>query len=263
MIGPCSSWATEDELCVPCLDQIAYIDFDTYLQQASELLYQLSGQQFSGICTETIEPCSQRFSGHPTQFEPFMTAPIRHLHPQSPFPWTGCGHDNPCGCPGFPAIQIPRIDVIDVISVTLTNSSGDVITYTAYDGVFELEGDFLLRVDGDRWPTCDPDFTVTYEFGTAPPTSGVQAAAVLACELLLACNPEALPDAKCRLPRNISSISRQGVSVIFERLTRNRGPFRFGIWEIDVFLEAYNPHGVSAPSVVMSPDTMNIARRIP
>lgn len=255
-LGPCSTWATSDDLCSPCSDYVG--DMDTYLVQASELLYYLSGQQFSGACEETIHPCSQVYGGHPTQFEPFMSAPLRGLHPEQPFPWTGCGHDSACNCPGFPAIKLPRGNIQFVSEVVL-----DGVSYTEYDGLFELQGGLLIRIDGDRWPTCDETFTVTYTHGIDPPAIGVKAAGILACELFLACEPDAIEGAKCRLPKNVSAISRQGVSVLFERLTRTGGPFRFGIWEVDVFLEAYNPYGTKAPSVILSPDTMNLARRIP
>lgn len=259
--GICSAWASEADLCAPCTAyEIDSALIEEHLLSASELLYQLSGQQFPGTCQETVAPCSQIWSGHPTSFEPYMTAPLtRFLHPQAPFPWTGCGHPSPCSCPGFPAIRLPRDNISEVTAVTVDDT-----VYLPEDDVFELQDSWLLRIDGDRWPTCDSSFRVTYLHGTAPPISGVRAAAVLACELLLACDPLAAGDGvKCRLPRNISAISRQGVSVIFERLTRSKGPFRFGIWEIDVFLEAFNPYGNTAKSVIISPDTIDLARRVP
>lgn len=256
-ISPCTPWASEADLCSPCLEDAYAVDFSSYLVQASELLYQLSGQQFPGICDVTIAPCSQYCVPGPTQFEPFMTRPLGVLHPDNPFPWTGCACGSPeaCNCAGYDAIVLPHSPVTEVTEVIVDDDVLDDIAY-------ELQGATLYRIDGSRWPTCDDSFRVTYSYGVEPPASGVRAAGVLACELLLACEPDAIPDAKCRLPRNISSITRQGVSVIFDRLT-NSGPFRFGIWEIDIFLEAFNPYGVSQPSTIASPDTIDIARRVP
>lgn len=59
---------------------------------------------------------------------------------------------------------------------------------------------------------------------------------------------------KCRLPKRVQSISRQGVSMqmvdpvaLFENM-------QTGISEVDLWITAVNPHRLSAPSAVSSPD---------
>jgi hypothetical protein len=134
---------------------------------------------------------------------------------------------------------------------------GDVLDPSKY----ELRANDLVRIDGESFPCCQDDMTITFTHGVAPPLSGVTAAAVLGCELYLACSPSGKE--KCRLPRNISSIARQGVSVIFQSLVNPRAHFRFGIWEIDIFLEAYNPTGTTARSIILSPDVDESLELIP
>lgn len=251
MTMPCTPWIDEDEMCVPCSG--VYDDtLADHIQAASELLYLLSGRQFQGECEETIHPCSNR------QFRNWTGQPwYPSLAPQLGY-WAicGCRENDPCSCSSVPVIELPRWPIISIEDVTIDG-------YPLDSSAYEMRGHYLARIDGDAWPCCDDSFTIAYKWGTEVPQSGKTAVATLACELFLACNPNAIEGAQCRLPRNIASISRQGVSVIFERLTRTGGPFRFGIWEIDIFLEAWNPHGVDGPSVIMSPDTMLDARVIP
>jgi hypothetical protein len=79
----------------------------------------------------------------------------------------------------------------------------------------------LLKADGSPrvWPCCqrldmDGDQPGTWEVsivhGGLPPRGGVMASASLACELLKAMGPDAKG---CRLPKRVTSITRQGVSV--------------------------------------------------
>lgn len=255
MRGICSSWATIDDLCAPCG---GVYDIDESLMEqkmydASELLYQLSAQQFPGICTETIKPCSRsQYLGLTGREWVGWTFVARSM---GFFSACSCRSAARCSCTYLPAIDLPRDDVTQGLSVIVDGEE-------LYPDAFDLRGNQLVRVDGEPLPCCDIE--VTYEYGLAPPHSGVTAAAILACELYIACDPEAFPDAECRLPRNISSLSRQGVTVLFDRLNRLKGqPFQFGISEIDFFLAAFNPFGNTAMSTVISVDTVDLAQEIP
>jgi intein/homing endonuclease len=107
---------------------------------------------------------------------------------------------------------------------------------------------------------CTDDMLITFTHGVAPPAIGVTAAKVLGCELYLACDPSGKE--KCRLPRNISSIARQGVSVLFRSLTSSGTKFRFGLAEVDFFLEAYAPYGSRSRSIILSPDVDESLERV-
>jgi hypothetical protein len=99
------------------------------------------------------------------------------------------------------------------------------ITSVLVDGVAVDPADY--RVDNYNilvsqigpWPSCqdfsDPapgSLQVTYVRGVAPPSGAGVIVAELACELAkAACN-----DAACRLPKRITSKSRQGVTVTYD-----------------------------------------------
>lgn len=252
----CSSWATADDLCAPCNDLYSAdpYELDAKIAEASELLYELSAQQFPGTCELTVSPCSSfRFF----DWRNWFIGNRSLFNTLGYFAACSCYSPAQCRCTVLPSIELPARNVTDVLQVEI---DGYDLDPTAY----ELQENFLVRTDGEPWPCCTDDFTITFEHGLAPPSSGVTAAAVLGCELYLLCNPDISPGT-CRLPRNVSQVARQGVSVIFQSITRtNRSqPFRFGITEIDLFLEAYAPYGQRARADIISPDTVPTGRRIP
>jgi hypothetical protein len=87
-------------------------------------------------------------------------------------------------------------------------------------------------LDGESWPTgadpLDPDgFRVDYLLGTDPPAGAGSATGALACGLAGArCGHDS-----CRLPSNIRSLTRQGISVEFL-------PTGFGLLAVDKWIEA-------------------------
>jgi hypothetical protein len=259
MTSLCAPWATSANLCSPCNDYSLDSGLlDEKLLTASEILYQLSAQQFPGECEITIHPCSARsFNDWRHSWEPLVT-PSRFLE-LGYWPVCGCTDWAECSCARLPAIRLPHHPVADVSEV-----------FTSDDGIldplaYELRSDTLVRIDGGSWSCCDDNSTITYTFGLAPPQAGVTAAAVLACELYMACDPSAF-EGQCRLPLNFVTIARQGVTVTKaagELFAPQRGrPVRFGIPEIDMFLSAYNPFGLTTQSVVLSPDDPDTARLI-
>jgi hypothetical protein len=125
----------------------------------------------------------------------------------------------------------------------------------------------LPDADGVRkgWPCCQDlalpatepgTFEVAFFYGQEPPKAGKHAAAVLACELALACDGSD----ECRLPKRLQSITRQGVTAVvldaFDFLNRRRT----GLIEVDSFLAAYNPHGLTRRASVINPDLMRPVR---
>lgn len=265
MITPCEPWATEADLCSPCDDYaIDSALMDEYLQAASEILYNLSAQQFPGLCDETIRPCTRRSysSVWPEEHRPSTVLLYRN------YAACGCRDEDSCSCSSMSSIRLPRSPVQDVTAVKV-----DGVTLT--EGTHYRLDDYglLVRLDGENWPCCqdlaladsEPDtFSVTYTFGLEPPVIGRRAAAVLACELYMACNPESI-SGQCRLPRNVSQVARQGTTVVlsaFEQFVPRRGrPVYFGIPEIDMFLAAFNPYGRTSKSIVLSPDLPGGSRK--
>lgn len=254
----CSNWADVGDLCHPCTDLYDDPDIDLRIQEASELLYMLSGQQFPGECEETIIPCSYRASRQGVPNAGVYPSSSDRLRAMSLSVTCSCHTSASCTCTHVSTILLPRSPIIDVTEVTI---DGDPFTD------FELRGRELLRTDDEAWPCCpeDEEVTITYSYGRNPPVTGVRAAAVLACELWLSCSSDENLAGQCRLPRNISALTRQGVSVVFASLTNRRTnqPFALGLLETDVFLAAYAPYGTHPPSVITSPDIPILARKVP
>ena len=114
-----------------------------------------------------------------------------------------------------------------------------------------------VRVDGEAWPTCqdmaapdDDGFTVTYYRGAAPNILTRAAAGALAAEFYEACQGNA-----CRLPSNITSMSRSGESYDFQQTDLPEGDL--GIPEVNAVIAIYNPYRLKSAPKVVSPDSQN------
>lgn len=121
-----------------------------------------------------------------------------------------------------------------------------------------------VHVDGDRvyrryrpWPTQNlvlpsselGTWALWYLRGRVPPKGADYVLAMLAKELLAA-----ETGGTCRLPKRVQNIQRQGVTVnmvhpedIFDKGVT-------GIPEVDLWVRAHNPHHLTAPAQVWSPD---------
>lgn len=260
--GPCEPWATVADVCSPCDDYTFDVGIlEDNLEVASELLFVLSGRQFPGECSATIRPCATRWGG---DWFPRLDAPsIGHgfHHP--------CTCRGSCSCLGRAQVSLGLSGVIDVVEV---RQDGAVVS----DALYRLDdGGRLVRLpdpDGSRpgWPCCqrldladteEGTFAVDLVYGRAVPAAGRMAAAALGCQLALACQPETM--GVCRLPKRVQTLSRQGVTVgaildNFDQLDQGKT----GIYEVDLFIKAYNPKGLRRRATVVSPDTMGRHRRV-
>lgn len=117
---------------------------------------------------------------------------------------------------------------------------------------------FLVRVDGECWPhhpnpavpgTGTDGFDVTYLRGIPVPAGGQLAAGQYACEYAKACTGQ-----KCRLPRRMTSLARQGVDVQFTDPTTLAGQGLTGLPEVDQWILEVNPDRLPRDSLVWSPD---------
>jgi hypothetical protein len=190
---------------------------------ASEVLYQLSGRQYPGICEGQVRPCGD---------------PCR------------CFFDD-CGCNRLAKAFLRW----DVLTVTEVDIAGVILESDAY----RLEGGFLVRLDGGTWPCCqnlgaapgeEDTFTVTVTYGAVPSQIGLEAAKVLASELVRSCTP----GETCALPSRVTSITRQGVSMVMLDPMNFLDNGRTGLYAVDLFLSTVNPGGVRRPSSAWSPD---------
>lgn len=256
----CTAWATEADLCSPCNDYALDSGIlDEKLLAASETLYTLSGSQFPGECEVTIRPCNARgtYDWRQTNYLSFSNNSVTT--------WGSCTcrSFDTCSCPSVSELRLPHDNVTAITEVKV---DGSILLSSQY----RLDPPNLLVSLGDPWPCCQdmalPDtaaetWSVEYTYGTPVPALGVTAAADLACEFYMACDPEAF-EGQCRLPANVITIARQGVTVaklVGELFVAKPGQqVRFGIPSIDLFLATYAPYG--PPSIIVTPDDPPVAR---
>lgn len=275
-VGTCNEttgWLTADDLCAPCVEFIDYTGspLEDSMKMASDLLFFASAQQFPGTCRELVRPCGQGFQG---VYVPYN---LRHL---SGWP---CGHEpGSCSCTPFRKIDLAFQPLTSIVGIKVCNDSNpDWPGTCVLDPAYYHIDNFALLVrdenpDGTNpgWPNCgqmspstalEDTFEVDFTYGLEPPSFLKRAAAVLACEIYMACSPEAFEDTVCRLPRNVQSIVRQGVSIVMQSAfftPINGKPVQFGIPEVDMALAMVNPHGLTAPSAIVSPDDFDLVRRV-
>lgn len=244
------------------------------MAMASDILFFATGQQFPGTCREIVRPCDQDFRGSYG-----VPRGLSHLSADP----CSCDDRPSCGCSPFQEIELGFHPISSILEVKVCAASNP-----AWPGTCVLSSD-LYHIDEFHWLVRDPNpdgtnpgwpncsymgttanaedlFTVDFSYGQPAPTMLKRAAAILACELVIGCDPAAFPDAECRLPRNVVSIARQGVNVVLESAfftARPGQPMQFGIPEIDMVVASLNKFGLTAPSVILSPDEhMDVARRI-
>lgn len=147
-------------------------------------------------------------------------------------------------------------------AVILDGGVADLIAVTV-DGVtllpdqYELiNGSHLVRTDGAGWPTGDlGDFSVTYSPGYPVDALGTMIAGLLAVEFLKAL----IGDRKCALPKNVTSVTRAGVS--FEMSTSMWPDNATGITAVDAWVNTWNPNALRTRPQVLTHDWKNNTRK--
>ncbi|MCM6777934.1 hypothetical protein NDR87_31450 [Nocardia sp. CDC159] len=234
-----------------CLPAVTAPEDQARLQSAVDtavaVLWSFTGRQF-GCCPITFRPCPREHDqGWPVSWLPGLALSTLWVDPV----W----REWPCGCgprctasgPGVVHLPGPVCELTGVVI------DGAVVDESAYT----LEGDRLYAASG-RWPRQDltvaagspGTWTVDYLRGTPPPAGADRSVALLAREFWNACTGEQ----KCQLPRRVESVVRQGVSVKMADPAAVFEDMLTGIPEVDLWIASVNPHRLSAPSAVSSPD---------
>lgn len=252
--GPCTSWVTEQDLrdCATC-DAGEGADYLAAAGIASYLLYKLSGERFSGLCTSTVRP--SRRCHHWTRYE--------QRGSWSGTAWYGY---NGCGCTR--ELRLYGYPIRDVLEVTI---DGDVLDPACYR---VDDAQTLVRIDGDHWPACQNPyldtgegvFEVTYTHGADVPALGRLAATQLGCEVAKLCGGDA---STCEIPAHAIGINRRGTSYQLAPRERVGGSAKTeeriltavrGLDAVALFLRDANPSGRRRRPMIMSPDTMQHRR---
>lgn len=206
---------------------------------AVAILWALSGRQY-GVCTTTVRPCPTPLGGY------------RGGSPVVLIRYQGRWMNVPCGCRGRCQRTGPNVVHLPgpVVAVDAVTIGGQVLPESAY----ALEGDVLYRREA-HWPMQyldrplgDPGtWAVEYRRGQPVPPGVDKLTGLLAQELLAACSGSG----KCRLPRNVTNVTRQGVTYQVYDPNAIYSAGKTGLPEVDTWLAAVNPHRVTQAPVVL------------
>lgn len=241
------------DYCWP-IDHGCCSEFDEYPPEvqeradalASQTLRMLTGYSVGG-CPVTLRPCSiSCASGTATwswaggTFTPHINGLGQWVN--------GCGCSGGCACTALSTVRLGGAGTVTEVKV-----DGVVLPTTAYR---VQNGSDLVRLDGGTWPACQDmaladteanTFSVKVQRGQPVDGLGAYAAGLLACEYAKACSGK-----KCRLPSNVTTATRQGISM--DLTTDAFADGLTGIREVDLVIRRYNPNGLKMPSMVFSPD---------
>lgn len=265
-VGPCQSWTTAEAVAECCDGADSDVSiFDDSIVAASELLYALSANRFSGECgPKRVRPCGISSCFWPRDLAVEWTgtswALASTMTADMPDRATGCG----CSPLGFvPLAGWAR----EILEVTIDGAVVDPATYRLD------EHRRLVRTyeNGERafWPSCqdvaadyteDGTFSVLYSYGLSVPASGQLAARELACAIYQSCGTGAANSADCVLPNNVVKVVRQGITLELKAFTGwgydgTKRQWATGLPLVDAFLNAFNPRGRrKRRTAVFSPD---------
>lgn len=199
------------------------------IEYASFILYKLSGEKYTGISTTTEAYTSENYTS--------ITS--------SPALISGKMYNLPRLNDGFRNLRLRHQPVQSIQSIEYMGQVMDPSEYSLRNNAY------VVRNQSLPW-LLDPinELTVTYTYGTMPPAAGKRAAIRLANELILF----EMGSNLCALPERISSVNRQGVSYTVMDPQEFISNGKVGIYEIDLFLAAVNPHKAKKRPKVFSVD---------
>ncbi len=265
-VGPCEAWITGEEVIDFCAGVGTDLEVATQAAVvASMLLYQLSGQQYSGLCTHEARPCGSNDGCGWSWSEVLSPSEAQNWAVSWMVGIAGWGWyaDDKvwCGCVHVPRIELANYPVLGINEVLINGTTVDPTTYELRENRYL---DRITPTPADQpnvWPTCQNmrlplgqvgTWSVSYVSGVAPPLPGVLAAKQLACEVI-----SFLTVGDCKLPDAVTSLTRQGVTLnreLFMQWAFLSGKWSTGLTWVDGFLQAYNPTGAISRSAVWSPD---------
>ncbi len=257
MAGPCSPWLTGDDVIECCnAETTSPFLFDVVAEQASDLLFEISGRLYAGECgPRTVRPeCDSCYCGYQVLSRGYVIGPWDYG-----YPLMLCDSCLVACDPSL--IKLAGVPIREVSEVKI---NGDVVNPDEYR-VFNDR--YLQRLNSVRWPVSQnltlPDtdentFSITYTYGADPPSLGLAAAGQIACELFKVCE-----NGTCQLPTGVTRITRQGVTI--DKLAFTSWGYREKRWAtglplVDAFLATVNPSGLQRRPVVWAPGKRQYAQ---
>lgn len=198
------SWCTADNVANLVTGTPNVSLLQNYAAQATDLLYILSGRRFLG------------------------QASVVAVHQVSARGYVALANWQPVRA----VTQVTISDVPYDIGVAVP--AGISVPY-----VLSPSGSFLILSTQYRYRMA----TISLDVGQDPPEQARRAAASLAANLLRGDPVYALLPGvtDVRQALNIASIARQGVTYMYSDVVRSLDKGRTGIYEVDLFLQAFNP----------------------
>lgn len=224
---------------------------------ASDTLWALSGRQF-GLTTVTLRPA--RWYPIDTPFpDVWLAMPGAMMPPLGATGYSGGWWGFPAGlCLGTTDAHLPA----PVKTVSQVKVDGLVLPSSSYR---VDDNRILVRTDGNTWPGFNDlrlddsqigTWSVTAAYGMAIPDGAELAIGELACEYLRGMNGE-----DCRLPRNVTQIARQGVTITMPNPTEAFKAGLTGLRLTDAFILTWNPGRLRRRARTYSVDNIASVRR--
>lgn len=279
--GPCNSWIDGGDVAAfaPELadDNMAYT-LDDAAAVASDVMFELSGRLFPGVCTRTVRPCRtdcQCWGSMALGMGPWYWT--SGFYGGTWWGWQNEGGDR-CGCETLSKVRLAGYPVREILEVTI---DGVVLPLLDADGNINYRLDKhrdLIRMDAPPlaanepvtrrfWPGCQNlsledtesgTFSVKYTWGADVPQLGKMAACQLAREVFKAGNGQT-----CALPTKATKVVRQGVTI--ERVVAFADMLRMGSSGfplVDMFIATVNPSKARRRPAIYSPDVQPYARKV-
>jgi hypothetical protein len=222
-VATCADWGPVAEGCYSGCDMPADVAPDVLAvaqEQAAIMLRHLSGNQY-GICTETLRPLGE--------------CPV-------------CRRAPCCGAPDRVKVTSGVGPVTEVTEVRVDGVAVDPAMWRFYPST-----GLLYRL-GEAWPSRDNkaepvgSLEVDAVIGTVPDAWALAVYAELVCELVKSCTGQ-----KCRLPRNATQVTSQGVTVSLSEVE-----LKHLLPSVAGWVAAVNPLNKRQPAAVWSPDVVSV-----
>jgi hypothetical protein len=228
---------------------------------ATNTLWVLTGRQF-GFTTIKLRPCRDCYSMYGYRgnwygwggdgFPSYSMLPVGYQF------YGGCGLcSGNCSCELLQQFELPA----PVNAITEIKIDGVILDPSAY----RLdENRYVVRIDGGVWPytnnyalndTVSGTWSVTAKYGMNIPDGAAFAIGELACEYIKASNGE-----DCRLPRTVTQLARQGVTMSFPSATSLFQQGLTGLYLTDAFIMTWNPNHLATRSKTYSVDRIGPRR---
>jgi hypothetical protein len=246
------------------------------IQVASDVLFEMSGEQFAGSCSDTVRPQARLLArDHGRGMGGFMGTYGMWDTNGSFFAsfrdWPTVNQEEMPDGNLLSSIDLGVFPLTSIIQVLIDGVVLDPSNYRIDNNRhltrLQVPSQFNSGFISYGWPSSQitdlpstevGTFEVSFTYGTPPPPAGLRAAAELAWQMYLSATPSA---GACRLPARTTRITRQGVTATLTDPMVLISMHRFGMFFCDAFLETYNPNNLRRRSRVMSPDVRTRVRR--